>query len=65
MIQRINSQIDANTIVIADIGDSLFASSELVIRDQTDFLSPAYYTSMGFSVPAALELVQPNPVIVY
>lgn len=61
MIQRINTQIDSNTIVIADIGDSLFASSELVIRDQTDFLSPAYYTSMGFSVPAALGACTAKP----
>jgi indolepyruvate decarboxylase len=61
MIQRINSQLDAQTIVIADIGDSLFASSELVIRDRTDYLSPAYYTSMGFSVPAALGACVAKP----
>jgi indolepyruvate decarboxylase len=61
MIQRINSQLDSHTIVIADIGDSLFASSELVIRDRTDFLSPAYYTSMGFSVPAALGACVAKP----
>ena len=40
--------------MIADIGDSLFAATELVIRGRTEFISPAYYTSMGFSVPAAL-----------
>jgi indolepyruvate decarboxylase len=61
MIQRINSQLDSHTIVIADIGDSLFASSELVIRDRTDYLSPAYYTSMGFSVPAALGACVAKP----
>jgi indolepyruvate decarboxylase len=61
MISRINSQIDAQTIVIADIGDSLFASSELVIHERTDFLSPAYYTSMGFSVPAALGACVAKP----
>ena len=38
--------------MIADIGDSLFAATELVIRGRTEFISPAYYTSMGFSVPA-------------
>ena len=54
MFARLNQQIDEETIVIADIGDSLFAASELLIRGQTEFLSPAYYTSMGFSVPAAL-----------
>jgi indolepyruvate decarboxylase len=61
MIHRINSQLDSHTIVIADIGDSLFASSELVIRDRTDYLSPAYYTSMGFSVPAALGACTAKP----
>jgi indolepyruvate decarboxylase len=54
MIARLNQQIDDGTIVIADIGDSLFAATELVSRERTEFLSPAYYTSMGFSVPAAL-----------
>lgn len=54
MIARLNHQIDEATIVIADIGDSLFAGTDLVTQERTDFLSPAYYTSMGFSVPAAL-----------
>ena len=48
-------------MVIADIGDALFASSELVIRQQTEFLSPAYYTSMGFAVPAALGVMVARP----
>jgi len=54
MIRRLDEQLDDKTIVIADIGDALFASTELTTRAHTEFLSPAYYTSMGFSVPAAL-----------
>ena len=54
MISRLNELIDEDMIVIADIGDSLFAATELVTQERTDFLSPAYYTSMGFSIPAAL-----------
>ncbi len=54
MMARLNQQIDDNTIVIADIGDSLFAATEIVTRARTDFISPAYYTSMGFAVPAVL-----------
>jgi indolepyruvate decarboxylase len=54
MVGRLNEQIDDETIVICDIGDSLFAGTELKTRERTDFISPAYYTSMGFSVPAAL-----------
>ena len=54
LISRLNESLDDETIVIADIGDSLFAATELVIRGRTEFISPAYYTSMGFSIPAAL-----------
>jgi indolepyruvate decarboxylase len=32
----------------------LFAATELVSRERTEFVSPAYYTSMGFAIPAAL-----------
>ena len=53
LIARLNDQLDEETVVIADIGDSLFAATELVIQGRTEFLSPAYYTSMGFSIPAA------------
>jgi TPP-dependent 2-oxoacid decarboxylase len=61
MIARLNESLDDETVVIADIGDALFASTELVIRGRTEFLSPAYYTSMGFSVPAALGTQMARP----
>jgi indolepyruvate decarboxylase len=54
LVARIDQSLDDNTIVIADIGDALFAATELTTRARTEFISPAYYTSMGFSVPAAL-----------
>lgn len=54
MIERLDEQLVDDTIVIADIGDSLFSSTELTTRGRTEFLSPAYYTSMGFAVPATL-----------
>ena len=54
LIARLNQSLDDSMVVIADPGDALFASSDLVIQRQTEFLSPAYYTSMGFAVPAAL-----------
>jgi indolepyruvate decarboxylase len=62
LIARLNESLDDETVVIADIGDALFAATELVIRGRTEFLSPAYYTSMGFSVPAALgtQLARPD-----
>jgi indolepyruvate decarboxylase len=65
---RINEMLNDETVVIADIGDSLFAATELVVRQRTDFISPAYYTSMGFSVPAAVgvHMAQPGcrPIVI-
>ncbi len=54
IFQRINEYLDAHTVVICDIGDSLFGAADLTIHERTEFISPAYYTSMGFAVPAAL-----------
>ena len=42
------------SMVIADVGDSLFGAAELRIHRHTNFISPAYYTSMGFAVPASV-----------
>lgn len=58
---RLEELIDDNTIVIADIGDALFSASELTTHLRTEFISPAYYTSMGFSVPAALGALTARP----
>lgn len=54
MIARLNETLDEGTIVVADVGDALFGATELTIKQRTEFLAPAYYTSMGFAVPAAL-----------
>lgn len=61
MIDRLDEQLDGDTVVIADVGDALFASTELTTRGKTEFLSPAYYTSMGFAVPAALGVHVAKP----
>jgi indolepyruvate decarboxylase len=61
LVRRLDESLDDKTLVIADVGDALFASSELVIRGKTEFLSPAYYTSMGFAVPAALGAKMARP----
>jgi indolepyruvate decarboxylase len=50
----VNGLLDPKTVVIADAGDALFGASDLVIHRDSEFLSPAYYTSMGFAVPAAI-----------
>lgn len=59
--QRLNSFLKDDMVVIADIGDALFGASDLLIHRRTEFLSPAYYTSMGFAVPAGLGAQMANP----
>jgi indolepyruvate decarboxylase len=61
MMSYLNQHLDADTIVVADVGDSLFAATELVTHDRSEFLSPAYYTSMGFGVPAGLGAATARP----
>jgi indolepyruvate decarboxylase len=61
LIARLNQALDETTVVIADPGDALFASSDLVIHRQTEYLAPAYYASMGFAVPAALGVMVARP----
>ncbi len=54
LFQYLDSVLHEKTIVIADVGESLFAAADLHVHRRFEFLSPAYYTSMGFAVPAAL-----------
>lgn len=62
LVARLDQALDDQTIVICDVGDALFAGTELTTHGRTEFIAPAYYTSMGFSVPAALgsTVARPN-----
>jgi indolepyruvate decarboxylase len=66
LMRRLDEQLDDGTIVIADVGDALFASTELTTRSRTEFIAPAYYTSMGFAVPGALgaQIARPEARVV-
>jgi indolepyruvate decarboxylase len=59
---RLDQSLDANTIVICDVGDAIFAGTELTTHGRTEFIGPAYYASMGFSIPAAVGagVARPN-----
>lgn len=54
LFARVNQLLDENMVVVADVGDSLFAAADLTIYRDTEFISPAYYTSMGFAIPASV-----------
>lgn len=58
---RMESFLEDDMLVVADIGDSLFGASDLTMHRRTDFISPAYYTSMGFAVPASVGAQLANP----
>ena len=62
LFQAINEFLADDMVVISDIGDALFAAADLTIHRRTEFLSPAYYASMGFAVPASIgaQLANPN-----
>ena len=61
LFQRLNSFLDDDMVVVADPGDAMFAGADLFIQSRTEFLSPAYYTSLGFAVPAGLGVQLANP----
>jgi indolepyruvate decarboxylase len=54
LFTHLDEVLDDSLIVLADVGESLFAGADLHVRERTEFLSPAYYTTMGFAVPAAV-----------
>ena len=68
MFQRLNAFISSKNVVIADIGDALFGGLDLLIHKGTEFLSPAYYLSMGFAIPGSIgaQLADPDirPVVI-
>ncbi len=60
LFERLNLFINNDMIVIADVGDALFAGADLVVHQKTRFLSPAYYASLGFAVPASIGAQMAN-----
>lgn len=54
LFQRMETFIDDSTFVIADTGDALFAAADMSIPRAAEFMSSAYYASLGFAVPAGI-----------
>jgi len=61
LFERLNRFLSDNTVVVADVGDAMFGATDLFIRGRTEFIAPAYYTSMGFAVPACIGAQMANP----
>lgn len=62
LFERLNQFLDDSTAVIADPGDAMFAGIDMTIHCASEFSSPAYYTSLGYAVPAAMgvQLARPD-----
>lgn len=54
LFARIDRLLTENTIVVADAGDALFSSADLVMHREAEFIGQAFYLSIGYSIPAAL-----------
>jgi TPP-dependent 2-oxoacid decarboxylase len=54
LIASLNAVLTPDMSVVCDVGDCLFAALDLRVHERTHFLASAYYTSMGFALPAAL-----------
>lgn len=61
LFEAINGFIDDDTVVITDTGETLIAGADLLIHAEAEYFAPAFYTSVGFAVPAALGAQLANP----
>jgi len=61
LIASLNARLTPEMSVVCDVGDCLFAALDLRVHERTHFLASAYYTSMGFAVPAALGVQIATP----
>jgi len=61
LFERLNTFLRDDTIVVCDVGESLFGAADLYIHRGTEFLGPAYYASMGFAVPASIGAQMADP----
>lgn len=57
----LNLTMDDEATLISDTGDALFGAVGLRTSSSKNFLSDAYYLSMGFAVPAAIGAMVANP----
>jgi indolepyruvate decarboxylase len=61
LFEMVETMLTKNTAVIADIGDCLFGAADMTMHNGNLFLSPAFYTSMGFAIPGALGVMMAKP----
>jgi TPP-dependent 2-oxoacid decarboxylase len=62
LLWELNQYIDGNTLLVTDVGDTLFAADDIKMQSGTSYLCPAFYASMGFAVPGVIgaQLADPS-----
>lgn len=62
LFDAVNAFIDDDTAVVADTGETLYFSGDLLIHSEAEYYATGYYTSVGFSIPSALgaQLADPS-----
>ena len=61
LFRVVDRLLTEDTVVVSDVGDCLFGALDLTVHRRTEFLCPAYYTSMGFAVPGSIGAQLANP----
>ena len=59
--QRVERFLDDSLILVSDIGDVLCAVSDFHIEEAENFITQAYYTSIGYATPASLGVSLARP----
>ncbi|AFY46673.1 thiamine pyrophosphate dependent decarboxylase, pyruvate decarboxylase [Nostoc sp. PCC 7524] len=61
LLYELNQFIDNKTLLVTDVGDTLFAADDIQTQEGTSFLAPAFYASMGFGVPGVVGAQLADP----
>jgi indolepyruvate decarboxylase len=61
LFERINNLLDDQKILVCDTGDCICAATDLYIEEADNFISQAYYLSIGYSLPATLGVSLARP----
>lgn len=54
LMEAIDASLPAQTVVLADPGDALFAAADLRLQEGSTFLSSSTWASLGFALPGAV-----------
>lgn len=54
LFHKVNSVLSSDIAVIADPGDAMLGSIDLTVHQGTEFLSSAFYATLGWAVPASI-----------